>query len=97
MTLEATEILRNPNWILLQTSVDYNARLVAFAFINIGSAFEYARKISSVKSASEFVEVMVDHTRDQFEALSEQLEELSMLMEKVSHRNGEDTEMTFAD
>ena len=97
ITEEATYLSNNPNWALLQTAVDYNTRLVEFAFINVGSAFEYARKLLSVKSASEFVEVVVDHTREQLEALSEQVEELSALVEKVSHRNGEDTELSFGD
>ena len=97
MTLEATDLFRNPNWALLQTAVDYNTRLVEFAFINVSSAFEYARKLSSVKSASELVEVVIDHTREQFEALTEQVEELSALMQKGSQENGEDTELSFGD
>jgi hypothetical protein len=97
MTLDATDLLPSSSLALLQATLDYNTKLVELALINICSAFEYARKLSRVESSSEFVEVVSNHTRDQFEALSEQVEELSALMQKASLETVENTEVSFGD
>jgi hypothetical protein len=54
---------------------DYNAKAVEFAHVNINAAFEYARKLSNVKSPAEFFVLSNDHMRQQFEALARQAQE----------------------
>jgi hypothetical protein len=97
MMLEATDQFKNPSWALLQASLDYTTRLSEFALINSGCVFECARKLSSVTSSSEFADVVTNHTRDQFDAFSEQVEELSALIQKVSRATAEEAEFSLGD
>jgi hypothetical protein len=96
MTFEGTA-LENASWAFLRLALDYNAKLAELALVNICSAFEYARKLSTVRSSSEFVETVSSYTRDQFEALSEQVEELSALTQRVSPESAEDSEVGLGD
>ena len=59
-----------------ETSTEYGQKLVEFGFTNTAAAFDGARKLAGVKSPQEFFQVLTDLTREQFERLSEQIEEL---------------------
>ena len=55
-----------------------------FAHANTGAAFEFAQKLSSVKSPSEFFELSTSHSRRQLETLTEQTKELTALAQKIT-------------
>ena len=76
MTLGTIELRRTPNWTLLRTPLAYKT-LVDLAFINVGNAFQCFQRLLSVTSASEFNDAVTNNTRDQFDALSEQVHGLS--------------------
>ena len=97
MTLEIVDLAKNPFWASLQTAQKYNTLLLEFAAINIGTTFKYAEKLLSVKSVPEFVDVATNYSREQFEALEEQVEELLELADKVSSGNGKAKEFGFWD
>ena len=63
---------------------DYNAKLFEFAQNNTKAAIEFAQKLSGVKSPSDFIELSSDHSRKQFETLTEQTKELAALAQKVT-------------
>ena len=97
MTLETLDPTENPFFASIQTAQEYNAKLMEFSAINIGAVFKYAERLSRAKSPQEFADVMGNHVRDQFESLTEQVEELSALVQKASLENDEETEFGLGD
>jgi len=84
MTPEAIDINKNlVLWMLINTKV-FNTKIVELACVNFNSALKYAEKMSKVRSGQEFADLVVDQVRDQFEAMSEQMEELSATIRRVS-------------
>jgi hypothetical protein len=80
----------------LETAIDYGQKLVEFGFMNTAAASDGARKkLAGVKSPQEFFQALTDLTREQFERLSEQIEELCALMTPRS--NSEETGTGFWD
>jgi phasin len=63
---------------------EYNTKVIEFAQANTKAAFEFAQELAGVKSPSEFFELSTNHSRKQFEALTEQAKELAMLAQKVT-------------
>ena len=57
---------------------DYCTKAIEFARTNTETAFEFAKKLTSVKSPSEFFELSTAHSRKQFETLTEQAKELTL-------------------
>ncbi len=93
MTPGTIDLPKNPTWTLLQTAVTYNVALVELVFSIGYAALERTQRLLSVNSASEFDDAVTDNMRDQFEALSEQVEELSMLIPPET----EDRKLSFWD
>jgi hypothetical protein len=54
-----------------------------FAQANTKVGFDFAQKLMGVKSPLEFVELSTQHTRKQFQTLTEQAQELAALGQKV--------------
>lgn len=86
MSLEPKDLQGNIIWALSRTGLECAGKVVKFTFIYIGSVFEREQKFSNVKSPSEFAEVLSNTTREQFEALSEQIEELGAVTQKIFPR-----------
>ena len=78
MTPGTIELRKNPSWTLLQTALAYNVTLVELVFSNVDNAYECTQRLLSVNAALEFDDAVTNNMRDQFEALSVQLGELSM-------------------
>ena len=90
MTLQPASFPKNPTWGLFQAGIDVNANLMEFTLANIGSTIECAGKLSRVRSVPEYVDVLTNHTRDRFNALSEQAAKLSAVVTKASEEVGEE-------
>ena len=88
MTLETVDLSKNPFWTVIEIAQAYSARLMEFAVINTGAIFKYAENLSRAKSP---------HVRDQFETMTEQIEELSTLVHKAAFENQEETECGLGD
>jgi phasin len=82
--LEATALIRNSYLTAVKGAQDYNAMVIEFANANTEAAFAFAQKLSGVKSPSDFIELSTDHSRKQFETLTEQTKELAALAQKVT-------------
>ena len=78
MTPGTIDLRKNPSWTLLQTALAYNVTLVELVFSNVDNACECTQRLLSVNAALEFDDAVTNNMRDQFEALSVQLGELSM-------------------
>jgi phasin len=63
---------------------EYHTKVIEFAQANTKAAFDFAQELVGVKSPSEFFELSTNHSRKQFETLSEQAKELATLAQKVT-------------
>jgi phasin len=81
-TAEATALIKNCYSTAVKGAQEYNTKVIEFANANTEAAF--AQKLSSVKSPTEFIELSTDHSRKQFETLTEQTKELAALAQNVT-------------
>jgi phasin len=83
-TTEATDLIKNSYSTAINGARDYNKKVIEFLHTNANVAFDFAQKLSAVRSSSEFVELSTEHARKQFETLTEQTKELAALAQKVA-------------
>ena len=83
-TAEATALIKNSYSTAVKGAQDYNTKVIEFANANTEAAFAFAQKLSGVKSPSDFIELSTEHSREQFETLTEQTKELAALAQKVT-------------
>ena len=83
-TTEATALIRNSYSTAVKGAQDYNTKFIEFAQTNTEAAFDFAQKLWSVKSSSDFIELSAKHSREQFEILTEQTKELAALAQTVT-------------
>ena len=88
-TVEAGQLLRNYCSTAVKGMQDYNSKFMEFAHANSNSAFEYIHKLYEVKSPSSFLELSTEHSRKQFEALTEQSKELAALAQRATSATSE--------
>jgi hypothetical protein len=87
MTWEPSDTTRASLWFPLGRGQAYCAKMMEFCAINVGSAFEFAQKLSRLTSPTDLAEIVANHTRDQFESLTEQVEELSAFLETTASKD----------
>jgi hypothetical protein len=97
MAGETLDPTKNPFLASMQTAQAYNAKLMEFSAMNIGAVFKYAEQLSKVKTPQEFVDVVGNHVRDQFESLTEQVEELSAFVQKAKSQKEVELEPGLGD
>jgi phasin len=83
-TNEATALIKGSFSTAVKGAQDYNTKLIEFAQTNIEAAFAVAQELSDMKSPSDFIELSTDHSRKQFETLTEQTKELAALAQKIA-------------
>jgi phasin len=83
-TAEATDLIKNSYSTAVKGAQDYNTKFIEFAQTNTEAALDFVQKLSGVKSPSDFIELSTDHSRKQFETLTEQTKELAALAQKVT-------------
>ena len=83
-TTEATALIRNSYSTAVKGAQDYNTKFIEFAQTNTEAAFDFAQKLWSVKSSSDFIELSAKHSREQFDILTEQTKELAALAQTVT-------------
>ena len=81
---EAAALIKSSYSTVLKGAQDYNNKVIEFAQTNTVAAFDFAQKLTGVKSPSDFIELSTEHSRKQFETLTEQTRELSALAQKVT-------------
>jgi phasin len=80
---EATGLIKNSYSTAVKGAQDYNTKFIEFAQTNTEATFDFAQKLSCVKSPADFMELSTEHSRKQFETLTEQTKELAALAQKV--------------
>jgi phasin len=83
-TAEATDLIKKSYAMAAKSAHDYNNKLLEFVQANTRSAFDFAQKLSGVKSPAEFMELSNEHTRKQLETLTGQMKELAELGQKIT-------------
>ena len=83
-TAEATDFIKNSYSTAVKGAQDYNTKVIEFAQANTQAALDFVQKLSGVKSPSDFIELSIDHSRKQFETLTEQTKELAEVAQKVT-------------
>jgi phasin len=83
-TGEAAALIKNSYSTAMKGAQDYNNKVLEFAQTNTEAAFGFAQKLSDVKSPSDFVELSTEHSRKQYETLTEQTKELAALAQRVT-------------
>lgn len=83
-TADAATLMKESYSTAVKGAQDYNAKFLEFARANTEANFEFAQNLSSVKSPSEFFELSTNHSRKQFETLTEQTKELTVLAQKAA-------------
>jgi phasin len=83
-TAEATDLIKNSYSMAVKGAQDYNTKVIEFAQTNTEAALGFVQKLSGVNSPSDFIELSTDHSRKQFETLTEQTKELAALAQKVT-------------
>jgi phasin len=81
---EAAALIKGTFSTAISGAQDYTTKTIEFAHTNSEAAFDFARKVVSVKSPSDFVELSADHSRKQFETLAAQAKELAVIAQKVA-------------
>ena len=83
-TADAAAVIRNSYSTVVKGAQDYNNKVIEFAQTNTVAAFDFAQKLSGVKSPSDFIELSTEHSRKQYETLTEQTKELAALAQRVT-------------
>jgi phasin len=83
-TAEATDLIKSSFSTAVKGAQDYNAKVIDFVQTNTKATVDFVQKLSGVKSPSDFIELSNDHSRMQFETLTEQTKELAALAQKVT-------------
>ena len=81
---DATALMKDSYARGVKGAQEYNTKIIEFARTNAAAGFDFAQELVGVKSPSEFFELSTNHSRKQFESLSEQAKELAMLAQKVT-------------
>jgi len=88
-TAEATTMMKDSYSTAVRHIQDYNTKFIEFAQTNTEAALTFVQQLSSVKSPTEFFELSTNHSRKQFENLTEQAKELAMLAQKAMSATAE--------
>jgi phasin len=83
-TADAAALTKSGYSTVINGATDYNNKIIEFAQANTVAAFDFVQKLSGVKSPSAFIELSTEHSREQFETLTEQTKELAALAQKVT-------------
>lgn len=62
---------------------DYRSRMFQFMKANLNMMLEYAERLATVKTPTEFVELSMNHARKQFDTIATQTNELRTLAQKL--------------
>ena len=81
---DATALMKDSYSKTVKGAQEYHTKAIEFAQANTKAAFDFAQELVSVKSPSEFFELSANHSRKQFETLTEQAKELALLAQKVT-------------
>jgi phasin len=81
---ETADRVRTSYSTAIKGAQDYSCKFLEFANENMNAAFDFAHRLSQVKTPSDFVSMATEHAHKQFETLAEQTKQLAALAQKVT-------------
>ena len=69
---------------VIKDAAEFNVQWIEMVRANTNSSLDFARQLVGVKSPSEFFQLSADHTRKQFEVVTQQAQHLAGLAQKVT-------------
>jgi hypothetical protein len=63
---------------------DYNLKMIDMAQANAEGVFEFSRQLAAARSSSDLVELWTAHAKTQFAMLSEQIEEMAAVGQRMT-------------
>jgi phasin len=81
---QAADVMKNCYSTAVKGAQDYNNKVIEFTQANTKAAFDFAQRMSGVKSPSEFVELSTELTQQQVATLTEQTKQLAALAQQVT-------------
>jgi hypothetical protein len=82
MTWEAVDRMKSVTWTPMEMGQAYGAKIMEFSVKNAASALRFAEEVSRAKTPTEVSEAVTNHTRRQFESLTDQFRQLSTLVQE---------------
>jgi hypothetical protein len=79
MTVDTSNVARDAGLALPTAFAEYNSKLLEMTSANMVAALDGSVKLSKAQSPSEFFQLLTDLGREQFERLTEQMQELASL------------------
>ena len=83
-TGQTADVMQNCYLAAAKGVQDYNNKLIEFTHANTKAAFDFAQRMSGVKSPSEFVELSTKLAQQQLTTLTEQTRQLAALAQQVT-------------
>ena len=83
-TAQTADVMKNCYSTAVKGIQDYNSKLIEFTDANTKSVFDFAQRMSGVKSPSEFFQLSTDLAQQQLETLTKQTQQLAALAQQVS-------------
>jgi phasin len=83
-TGQAADVMKSCYSTAVKGAQDYNNKLIEFTHANTKTAFDFAQRMSGVKSPSEFVVLSTELAQQQFATLTEQTKQLAALAQQVT-------------
>ena len=81
---QTADVMKNCYSTAVKGIQDYNSKLIEFTDANTKSVFDFAQRMSGVKSPSEFFELSTDLAQQQLETLTKQTQQLAALAQQVT-------------
>ena len=69
---------------VIKDAAEFNVQWIEMVRANTNSSLDFARQLVGVKSPSEFFQLSAEHTRKQFEVVTQQAQHLAGLAQKVT-------------
>jgi phasin len=85
-------LIRNSYSTAFKGAQDYNTKVMEFAHTNSQACFDFATSLAGVKTPSDFIEFSTEHSRKQFETLTDQAKILAALAQEVALATAEPLE-----
>jgi phasin len=92
---QAADVMKNCYSAAIKGAQDYNNKVIEFTQANTKAAFDFAQRMSGVKSPSEFVELSTELAQQQLTTLTEQTKQLAALAQHVTLATAEPLKTGF--
>jgi phasin len=86
-TEQTSRVIEQRMSITMDKLKEYHLKMIDITQTNAEAAFDFARKLATAKTPSEFMELWMTHAQKQFEKLSEQTTELTELGQRMARES----------